>query len=210
MKKIITISREFGSGGRFIGELVAKELGYKYYDKELIDLAAKESGLSAEFIEKSEQSLSSGWLYNLMLGSSYCSCNYTATPTAKVVPLADQIFNAQRTTILNLAKKEPCILVGRCADYILRTSNEFDNNDILNVFVYADEDAKIKRAVENYKVPEADAAKIIMQINKRRANHYNTFTEYTWGARENYDLLINSAYAGIEKTAHIIADYAKE
>lgn len=206
MKKIITISREFASGGRTIAKLVADELGYKYYDNELIDLCAKESGLSAEFIEKSEQSLSSGWIYNLMLGSSFSATSYTTTGT---LPLADQIFNAQRKSILSIAKEEPCVIVGRCADYILKSSNEFDEKEILNVFIYADEQDKINRAVNEYKIPEADAKKVVSQINKRRENHYNTFTENRWGARENYDLLINSAYSGIEATAKLIVDYAR-
>ena len=208
MKKIITISREHGSGGSEIGKIVAEKLGYKYYDKQLIDLAADESGLSPKFIEKSEQSLSSGWLYNMMLGSNYSS-NYAATVSPNTLPLVDQIYNAQRTIILKVAKESPCVIVGRCADYILKTSEEFDNNDMLNLFIYANPQDRIKRAVESYKIPEKDAKKTIMQVNKRRANHYNTFTEYTWGAYEHYDMLINSSYAGIKGAAELIAQAAK-
>ena len=209
MKKIITISREFGSGGHLVGELVAKKLGYKFFDKQLIDMAAEESGLSPHFIEKSEQSLSSVWVYNMMFGSNYSSGNYNNAAAPSTLPLVDQIFNAQRKVILKIAKEAPCVIVGRCADYVLRVSNEFDNNDILNVFIYADEAAKIERAIKEFNTPEKDAKKNIAQINKRRANHYNTFTEYTWGERSNYELLINSAFAGIENTAKIIADYAQ-
>ncbi len=210
MRKIITISREYGSGGNDIGKLVAEKLGYKFFNKRIIDLTADESGLSPKFIEKSEQSLSSGWLYNMMLGSNYSSnASYTSAAAPQTLPLIDQIFNAQRKVILKAAKESPCVIVGRCADYILHVSEEFDDADILNVFIYAPEDDKIKRAVATYDVPEKDAKKIVSQINKRRANHYNTFTEYTWGNRENYDLLINSAYSGIENSAKIIAEYAQ-
>ena len=208
MKKIITISREYGSGGSPIGKIVAEKLGWKYYDKQLIDLAADESGLSPKFIEKSEQSLSSGWLYNMMLGSNYSS-NYATATTPNTLPLVDQIYNAQRTIILKVAKESPCVIVGRCADYILHTSEEFADSDILKLFVYANPDDRIKRAIEAYGIPEKDAKKTIAQVNKRRANHYNTFTEWTWGAYEHYDMLINSSYAGIEGTAGLIVDAAK-
>lgn len=208
MKKIITISREYGSGGSAIGKIVAEKLGWKYYDKQLIDLAADESGLSPKFIEKSEQSLSSGWLYNMMLGSNYSS-NYATATTPNTLPLVDQIYNAQRTIILKVAKESPCVIVGRCADYILHTSEEFADSDILKLFVYANPDDRIKRAIEAYGIPEKDAKKTIAQVNKRRANHYNTFTEWTWGAYEHYDMLINSSYAGIEGTAGLIVDAAK-
>ena len=208
MKKIITISREYGSGGSAIGKLVAEQLGWKYYDKQLIDLAADESGLSPKFIEKSEQSLSSGWLYNMMLGSNYSS-NYAAAATPNTLPLVDQIYNAQRTIILKVAKESPCVIVGRCADYILKSSEEFDNSQMLNLFIYANPEDRVKRAIEAYNIPQKDANKIIAQVNKRRANHYNTFTEFTWGAYEHYDLLINSSYAGVEGTAKLIAEAAK-
>lgn len=208
MKKIITISREYGSGGSAIGKIIAEKLGWKYYDKQLIDLAADESGLSPKFIEKSEQSLSSGWLYNMMLGSNYSS-NYATATTPNTLPLVDQIYNAQRTIILKVAKESPCVIVGRCADYILHTSEEFADSDILKLFVYANPDDRIKRAIEAYGIPEKDAKKTITQVNKRRANHYNTFTEWTWGAYEHYDMLINSSYAGIEGTAGLIVDAAK-
>lgn len=215
MKKIITISREFGCGGRVIGQAVAKELGYDFYDKEIIDLSAKESGLSADFIAKNEQSISSGWLYNLLLGSSYADAQmgshthaHSAHPA--VLPLADQVFNAQRRTILSLAKKGPCVIVGRCADYILSTSREIDQSELLDVFIYADMDDKIKRAVAYYDIPEKDAKKVIQQRNKRRANHYNMFTEHVWGERAYYDLLVNSSVLGLDGTAQFIAQFARQ
>lgn len=211
MKKYITISREYGSGGRLIGKMVAEQLGYAFYDKEIIDMAAEESGLSADFIKKTEQNLSSGWLYNLLLGTSYAgtSANGMTQPVGQaIVPLADQIFNAERKIILGLTK-QPCVIVGRCADYILSTSDQIDNKDLLNVFIYADIEAKLKRIEEIYKEPEACAKKTIIQIDKRRANHYNTFTENIWGDRKNYDMMINSTSAGLEATAKWIVELAK-
>lgn len=214
MKKIITISREYGSGGRVIGQLVAKELGYDFYDKEIIDISAQESGLSADFIAKTEQNISSAWLYNLLLGTSYAgtSANVVGQPMgahSPLLPLADQVFNAQRKTILDLAKKGPCVILGRCADYVLSTAEDFKKEDILNVFIYADLEAKVRNAIEYYGIPEKDARKTVMQVDKRRANHYNTFTENVWGDRKNYDLLINGGIIPREKIAHMIADIAK-
>ena len=212
MKKIITISREYGSGGRLIGKLVAENLGYSFFDREIIDMAAQESGLSPEFIKKTEQNLSSGFLYNLLLGTSYSGSN--GTPSSlngnQMLPLADQVFNAERKVILDLAKKGSCVIVGRCADYILNTSDEIDSKELLNVFIYGDLEEKLKRIEELYKEPEQAAKKNIQQIDKRRANHYNTFTEATWGDRKNYDLMINSSTAGIEETARIIAEIARK
>lgn len=211
MKKIITISREYGSGGRLIGKLVAESLGYDFYDKEIIDMAAQESGLSPDFIKKTEQNLSSGFLYNLLLGSSYSG---TANGTSSIngtqmLPLADQVFNAERKVILDLAKKGNCVIVGRCADYILNTSDEIDSKSLLNVFIYGNLEEKLKRIEDLYKEPEQAAKKTIQQIDKRRANHYNTFTEATWGDRKNYDIMINSSTAGIEETARLISEIAK-
>lgn len=212
MKKIITISREYGSGGRLIGKLVSENLGYSFFDREIIDMAAQESGLSPEFIKKTEQNLSSGFLYNLLLGTSYSGSN--GTPSSlngnQMLPLADQVFNAERKVILDLAKKGSCVIVGRCADYILNTSEEIDSKELLNVFIYGDLEEKLKRIEELYKEPEQAAKKTIQQIDKRRANHYNTFTEATWGDRKNYDLMINSSTAGIEETARIIAEIARK
>ncbi len=214
MKTIITISREFGSGGLDIGKKVAEYLGYAFYDQELISLAAKESGLSEEYIQKNEQNIASSWLYNLLLGTSYAgtSSGTLSQPLGSqnpVLPLADQLFNAQRKTILNLAKKGPCVIVGRCADYVLSSSEEFDNKDILNVFVYADMDSKVKRAISQYGIAEKDAKKTVLQVDKRRANHYNTFTENIWGDRHNYDLLVNTSSVELDGIAKMITDIVK-
>ena len=175
-------------------------------------MAAQESGLSPDFIKKTEQNLSSGFLYNLLLGTSYSGSN--GTPSSlngpQMLPLADQVFNAERKVILDLAKKGSCVIVGRCADYILNTSDEIDSKELLNVFIYGDLEEKLKRIEELYKEPEQAAKKNIQQIDKRRANHYNTFTEATWGDRKNYDLMINSSTAGIEETARIIAEIARK
>lgn len=212
MKKIITISREFGSGGRTIGQKVAESLGYKFYDKEIIDMSAKDSGLSPDFIAKTEQSISSSWLYSLLLGSSYIgggNSNIPAGTQNPILPLADQVFNAQRRAIIQLAQKEPCVIVGRCADYILKHCDEINANDVLNIFIYAPIDDKVKRSIELKKLETSDAKREILQIDKRRANHYNTFTETTWGDKKNYDLLINSSLLGVDETSVMLSEIIK-
>ena len=210
MKKIITISREYGSGGRSIGRKVAEKLGIPFYDSEIIDMAAESSGLSKEFITRTEQSISSGLLYTLLLGTSYASPGTTGLPpttrTAVNVPLADQVFNAQRQVVIDLAKKGSCVIVGRCSDYILTHTEEIDRNDVFNVFVYAPLDFRTKRAVELKGLAEEGATKNVKLIDKRRANHYNTFTEQTWGERKYYHALLNSSLFGIEGTADIIVN----
>lgn len=211
MNKIITISREYGSGGHTIGKLVAKTLNIPFYDKEIIDMSAKDSGLSPDFIQKTEQNISSGWLYTLLLGASYASPGTSAIPTntqSTNVPLADQVFNAQRKVILELAQKGPCVIVGRCADYILKHSDVINQDDVLNVFIYAPLEDKVKRAIEQKGLNPATAEKEVKMIDKRRANHYNTFTERTWGNRSHYDLLLNSSLLGLEKSAELIVELA--
>lgn len=212
MKKIITISREYGSGGRTIGKQLINLLGYTFYDKEIIDKAAEESGLSREYIAKNEQNISSSFIYSLMIGSSLVSSGSTGFPNSShaiATPLVDQVFNAQRKVIIELAKKGPCIIVGRCSDYILKHCEEIDPNDVLDVFIYAPIEDRANRAVSQGKIEANNAIKTVQQIDKRRANHYNTFTEAVWGDRRNYDLLINTSSLGMDDSAKLIAEIAK-
>ncbi len=212
MDKIITISREYGSGGHTIAKQLSELLNIPFYDQEIIDKAAKDSGLSAEFIQKAEQNISSGWLYTLLLGASYAgpgtSTRMGVNPQSPAMPLADQVFNAQRKVIIELAKKGPCVIVGRCSDYILRHCDEINPDKLLNIFIYAPLADKVKRAIEQKGLNPETAEKEVKLIDKRRANHYNTFTERTWGNRSHYDLLINSSLVGVEKTAQLIAQIA--
>ncbi len=212
MKKIITISREYCSGGHTIGKLLAKELNLPFYDKEIIDMTAQQSGLSPDYIQKNEQNLSSAWLYTLLLGASYASptsSSFSHNAQIQNVPLADQVFNAQRKVIIELAKKGPCIIVGRCSDYILKHCDEINKEELLNVFIYAPMADKVERGVKEKQLDSAKAEKEIKLVDKRRANHYNTFTERTWGNRSHYDIMVNSSLLGLEASAKLIAQIAK-
>ncbi len=174
---VVTISREYASGGRYVGKILSKSLGINFYDKELISLAAKESGLRKEYIEKIDE-------------SKRKSVN------------DDRIFIAEAKVIKDLAKKESCVIVGRCADYILK-----DNKNVLKVFLYSSDDAKVKRAVKYYGLDKNKALKQIIKINKEREKHYEFYTSRAWKDMSNYDLMINVDSQGVEKTAEFIKNY---
>ena len=197
--KIITIGREYGSGGRTIGKLAAQKLGIPYYDRELVDETAKHSGLAVEAIEENDQVVTRSFLYDLAIGTSYGYVHHAGAN----LDLNTQVFLAQRDVILKFAET-PCVIVGRCADYILR-----DRQDVLRIFIYADKKSRLKRIVEEYGEDASKAEKLLTQSDKRRARHYEEFTDSIWGARRNYDMLLNSGMLGIEKTAELICAFAK-
>ncbi len=183
---VITISREYGSGGRYVGRLVAEKLGLKLYDKEFIQRLSEKTGLSSEYIEKEEQKRTA--LDNL------------DTPYAGVSN-TDSLFIEESNLIKELAQKESCVIVGRCADFILK-----DTKNVFNVFIYSSMENKIKRATEFYGLSNKEAEKEIKRINKLRSKHYKYYTGNNWGEASNYDLCINSDTFGVEKTADLISD----
>ena len=193
-KRIITISREFGSGGRFIGEEVAKKLGIAYYDKNIISQIAEKSGLSPEYIQESaELSPKKGLFAYALVGRDI---------TGKSVE--DMVYEAQRKVILELADKEPCVIIGRNADYILK-----ERDDILNIFIHGDMPEKIQRITRLYKVEEQEAVKMMTDTDKRRMTNYNFYTEQKWGKASNYTLCLNSSQLGYDRCEAIIIECAK-
>jgi cytidylate kinase len=200
---IITIGRELGSGGRTIGKMVAQKLGVSYYDREIIDEAAKKSGLSEEFIKSTEQKMTTSFLYNIAMGAGY-GINMLTGNGKENMSLEMQVYLAQRDVILSLADKGSCVIVGRCADYVLR-----ERENVLRCFIYADMPARIERAVKEYGMVSSEAQKLITQSDKKRANHYHAFTEQQWGNRKYYDLLINSSKCGIENASDMIISALK-
>lgn len=190
-KRIITISREFGSGGRFIGEEVAQQLGIAYYSENIIDQIAQQSGLSPEDIEENaELSPKKGFFAYAFSGRDI---------TGKSVD--DMLYEAQRKVILEIAEKEPCVMIGRNADFILK-----DRDDVLNVFVQGDMPEKIKRICKLYDVTEDGAIKLIKDTDKRRRINYNFYTEQKWGMARNYTLSLNSSQLGYERCEKMIID----
>ena len=193
-KRIITISREFGSGGRFIGEEVAKKLGIVYCDKNIIGQIAEKSGLSPEYIqENAELSPKKGLFAYAFSGRDI---------TGKSVE--DMVYEAQRNIILELAEKEPCVIIGRNADYILK-----DRDDVLNVFIHGDMLEKIKRITGLYNVKEKEAVKMMADTDKRRRTNYSFNTDHNWGKASNYTLCLNSSQLGYDRCEMIIMECVK-
>ena len=188
---IITVSREYGSGGRYVGRLIADKLGIKLYDKEFVTRIAEETGLSEEYIESNEQkrdilaTLNNGYYFG--------------------VNNSDELFIKESELIKEMASKESCVIIGRCADFILK-----DRDDIIKVFIYSDMEDKIKRATEIYGFNKEKAEKEIKRIDKLRANHYKYYTDKQWDNHANYDICINSDTFGVEKAADLIYEIAKE
>lgn len=190
---VITINREYGSGGRYVGELLAKKLGIKLYDKDLIMMVSGESGLSASYIEEKEQSIAGTLLANF--NSQYYN-NLTND---------DNLFIAESNAIKEIAKRESCVIVGRCADYVLK-----DEDYVFKIFVYSDDEGKVQRAIKYYGLEEKNALKEINKINKAREKHYNHYTGAEWKDLEHYDFSINVDKFGIEKTVEIIEEMINE
>ena len=190
-KKIITISREFRSGGRFIGEEVAKKLGIKYYDKDIIGQIAEQSGFSPEYIrENAELSPKKGLFAYAFAGRDI---------TGKSVE--DMVYEAQRKVIMEIAEKESCVIIGRNADFILK-----DRDDVLNVFIHGAESEKVKRICKLYHVTETDAIKMMTDIDKRRMTNYRFYTDQKWGMAGNYTLSLNSSQLGYDRCEQIVIE----
>lgn len=185
MSKIITIAREYGSGGRLIAQKVAEKLQLVYYDNQIIDLAAQELGFDIETIRKASQEKGSGFLYT-MVGSGF------------QMPLNDQVYATQSKIIRHLATHDSCIIVNGCADYILE-----DYDHVLKVFIHAPIESRIERVKNDYKELHTDYKKYILSKDKKRANYYNYYTTKKWGQLKNFDLTINSDL-GIEEVADLI------
>ena len=201
MKTVITIGRQFGSGGREIGEMVANMYGIKCYDKELLSRAARESGFCEEMIQNHDERPTNSFLYNLVMDTY--SFGYNASSFVDM-PISHKVFLAQFDTIKKIAEEGPCVIVGRCADYAL---SEYDN--VLNLFIHADEDFKIKRIKERFDDVKTDeqARDMMNKKDKQRQSYYNYYSSKKWGRADSYDLCINSSILGIEGTVKFITQY---
>lgn len=199
MNTIITIGRQFGSGGHEIGRLLAQKLGIPCYDKELIVLAAQKSGMSPEVFSHVDETATNSFLYAVSAGS----IPGTTYQPPQNLPLNDKLFITQTDLIRAKAKEGPCVFVGRCADSILA-----DTAPILNVFIRADMPFRVARIMEAEKCSEKAAADMIVKADKKRAKYYNFYTQKRWGDVDSYDLVLNNAKLGAEKAVEIIADYA--
>ncbi|KXL51867.1 cytidylate kinase [Anaerotignum neopropionicum] len=191
---IVTISRQYGSGGRFVGELLAKRLGIPFYDNELITLAAEKTGFSEDYFLNAEDASAKNLLLSLT----------TLTPNVDSygLPLHEKIFLVQSQVIKEVAEKGSCVIVGRSADYVLS-----DMENCVHVFLQADLKDRVKRAIAQYSLPEKNAESAVIKTDKRRANYYNYFTGLKWGNPENYDLILNTSKMDLEKIVDVIEKY---
>ena len=195
-KVIITISRQYGSGGREIGELVAKRLGIPLYDEQLITDAAAKGNLAEDVIKKSEESSANSLLYTLAMGSN----SFNTLHFGYRMPLNDKLFILQSEIIKGYAASGSCVIIGRCADYVLK-----DVKNVLRIFIYADLDHRQQRIAKRH--PEVKSSQVIDVINKtdkRRSSYYNFYTGNKWGKYDNYDMALNSSALGTEGTARLI------
>lgn len=193
MKSIITISREFGSGGRSVGKLVADRLGYAFYDKELVKEVARRSGFSPEFIEESGEyaNARSSLLFSIATANQH---------TVDMLSMYDKLYIEQTRYIEEIASVGRCVIVGRCADYILR-----DNKDCLHVYIHADKESRVKRIVERYGVNDKSPEKRLLEKDQKRKVYYKNYTGRPWGQAQNYDICLNSGILGVDTCAELVA-----
>ena len=196
---VITIGRQFGSGGRYVGRLLAEKLAIPFYDKELLAEAAKHSGICEELFEDHDEKPTRSLLFSLVTG---VQAHGDAGSFYMDMPLNHKIFLAQFEAIRAIAAKGPCVIVGRCADYVLR-----ENPDTVSIFVKADMPSKIQRAVTYYGVEKDKAEERIRKADKQRASYYNYYATATWGDVDNYDLVVDTGALGVEGAVELIAKF---
>lgn len=193
---MITIGRQYGSAGRQIGRALAEELGIKCYDKELLDRAAKDSGMCQELFENHDEKPTNSFLYSLVMDTY--SFGYSSSAFSDM-PINQKVFLAQFETIKKIASEGPCIMIGRCADYALA---DFDN--CLSVFIHASLETRIRRIAKLYDLTDAKAKDKIQKADKKRSSYYNYYTSKKWGDVDSYDLSIDSGKMGIDGTIELI------
>ena len=193
---VITIGRECGSAGRLIGQKLAADLGVKCYDKELLTLAAKNSGLCEELFKTHDEKPTSSFLYSLVMDTYSLGYNTSAYMD---MPINHKIFLAQFDTIKKLAEEESCVIVGRCGDYVLRS-----HPDLIDVFICADMEDRVRRIMDRYSFSERDAVNAIKSTDRRRKNYYENYTKRKWGSIESHQMLLNISKLGMDKTVRII------
>ncbi len=202
MNTIITIGRQFGSGGHEIGEKVAEYFKIPCFDKELLTRAAKESGFCEEMIKNHDERPTNSFLYNLVMDTYSFGYN---TSSFVDMPISHKVFLAQFDTVKKIAQEGPCVIVGRCADYALA---EFKN--CVHLFIYADEESKAERIMKKYDLPEDKAKDMMIKKDKQRQSYYNYYSSKKWGRADSYDLCINSSILGVEGTVKLIAQYIED
>ena len=202
MNTIITIGRQFGSGGREIGEKVAKHFDIPYYDKELLTRVAKESGFCEEMIKNHDERPTNSFLYNLVMDTY--SFGYNASSFMDM-PISHKVFLAQFDTIKKIASEGPCVIVGRCADYALH-----DFKNCIHLFIYGEEDAKVRRIMQRYDLSEDKARDMCVKKDKQRQSYYNYYSSKKWGRADSYDFCLSSSVLGEDGTVKLIVQIVED
>lgn len=197
---VITIGREFGSGGMDVARKLSEKLNVKYYDKELLAMAAKESGLCEEIFENHDEKPTNSFLYSLVM-DTYSVSGYTSAPFMDM-PLNHKVFLAQFDAIKKLAEQESCIIVGRCADYALA-----EHPNCISVFIHADKDFRVNHVMKTFDVNESKAKDMIHKTDKKRASYYNYYSSKKWGDSRSYNLSLDSSQLGVEGCVEMILKY---
>lgn len=199
MNTIITIGRQFGSGGHEIGEKIANHFGIQYFDKKLLSRAAKESGFCEEMLRNHDERPTNSFLYNLVMDTYTFGYNSSAFVD---MPISHKVFMAQFDTIKKIAEEEACVIIGRCADYALQ---EYKNS--LHIFIHADEEFKLKRVMDTFNISEDEAREMMIKKDKQRQSYYNYYSTKKWGRSDSYDLSISSSVLGIDGTVEMLIQY---
>ena len=202
MNTVITIGRQYGSGGREIGKKLAEYFDIANYDNELLSRAAKESGFCEEMLENHDERPTSSFLYNLVMDTY--SFGYNASHFVDM-PISHKVFLAQFDTIKKIASEGPCVIVGRCADYALN-----DMKNCVHIFIYGDEDTKVKRIMKKYDMDAAKAKDTCIKKDRQRQSYYNYYSSKKWGRADSYDLCINSSVLGVEGTVKLLTQYIED
>ncbi len=197
---VITISRQYGSGGRYIAKMVAEQLGIPFYDKELVDRAAEESGISKDLFEHADEKPSQP-LWSILPASF---SGFGGRVSVTDMPMNDKLFLIQANTIRKIAEEGSCVIVGRCANYVLK-----DDPDLVRIFIHSTPEDKKNRVITYYGVEEKDAESAIAKVDKTHSNYFNYYSGLKWGSADTYDLSVNTAALGTELTAKLIVDFAK-
>lgn len=201
MLPVITISRQFGSGGHEVGEKLARQLDVPFYDKALIAMAAKQSGLSEEVFANADEKATSSLLYSMVMGSYSFGAR---VPGINEMPINDKLFLIQSDIIKKAAAEGPCVIIGRCADYILR-----EHKNCLNVFVHASKEERVRRSIAKKDCEERKASDFVTKKDKQRANYYNFYSNKRWDDLQNYDITIDTSRFTVDEAVELLMDAAR-
>lgn len=203
MSLVITIGRQFGSGGRDVGEKIAEYFNIPFYDKELVEMAAQKSNISKEALKEVDEHATNSFLYSLASGNY--SMRGINAPIYYEMPINDKLFIAQSEVIKEIAQKGSCVIVGRCADYVL----EDENVDLMNVFIYGSVDYRAKRVMDALNLTQSKARDRVMKTDKQRRTYYDYYTSKDWGVMSNYDVCVNAEKFGIDGAANLLINIVK-